>query len=74
MNQFLDTGPDVPADADGRAETVLEVQEIGEANEMPDVSFSDETSADGEAEAVVPLCSPGEGCFLDKCQQNTDCQ
>ena len=27
-----------------------------------------------EHETVGPACDPGEGCFLDKCQDNSDCQ
>ena len=39
--------------------------------EMPFELIFDDGSG---SEAVGPECNPGEGCFLDECEENSDCQ
>ncbi len=49
---------------------------------MPDVALPDGNDADlidllfdgGAEELAEPGCKPGEGCFLDPCSENLDCQ
>ena len=39
---------------------------------VPD-SWTKETYFDSATELAGPQCSPGEGCFLDPCDENSDC-
>jgi cysteine-rich repeat protein len=41
---------------------------------LPDTSFELVLDVVGEDVPVEPGCAPGEGCFLDPCQGNADCQ
>ena len=47
--------------------------EVAEVSFPPDEFFID-VAADTVAETVGPQCAPGEGCFLDPCDENSDCQ
>ncbi len=63
-----DAAPDISSDATADGATdVLE----------PDDSTPD-TAPDGSIDAapdmLLPECDPGEGCFLDPCAENVDCQ
>ena len=40
---------------------------------LPDLSFKDQFHLDLPAELPPMGCLPGEGCFLDKCTENSDC-
>ena len=48
-----------------------------EVESMVEIAFAPETevhAADMAPELVGPQCAPGEGCFLDGCAQNGECQ
>jgi hypothetical protein len=70
-------GPgDVPEDAtvDTQADFVFDL-----APPDPDVPAGDDgAGADGDApdggdDGIGPACAPGDGCFLDPCQENDEC-
>ncbi|MBM4353694.1 MAG: hypothetical protein FJ109_07830, partial [Deltaproteobacteria bacterium] len=66
------TGPDVPevvtdAAAEVAAEVAVELPGLPEVT--PDVQLPEEAFDFGG-----PQCRPGEGCFLDPCADNKDCQ
>ena len=58
--------PDVAA-KDGATDQFIR-SELNESDVRIDFGPADVTSPDSG-----PQCAPGEGCFLDKCQQNGDC-
>jgi len=41
---------------------------------VPDVTVPEETLDFSKPDEQGPQCNPGEGCFLDPCKENTDCQ
>lgn len=40
----------------------------------PDLPTQFDLTTDSGPDATTPLCDPGEGCFLDTCDENGDCQ
>ncbi len=63
----VDTSPEVAGD-DGAVFEDLTADapaDVVEPRELP--------SIDTPAEDVGPACAPGEGCFLDPCEENGDC-
>jgi hypothetical protein len=58
----LEVSPEVLGPADIR----------GEVPEADRLVF--DASGDLTAETLGPQCAPGEGCFLDPCDENSDCQ
>ena len=52
---------------------VVSLPEVGEVSPHPD-EYIFEVGPEVLAETVGPQCAPGEGCFLDPCEENTDCQ
>jgi hypothetical protein len=70
---------DIPIDLVGEPETATQPGEVtifDHLEEEPDLRFElgFELFADsGEDSPFIP-CDPGEGCFLDPCSENTDCQ
>ncbi|MFH1531566.1 MAG: hypothetical protein ABIK09_12630 [Pseudomonadota bacterium] len=64
-----DVAPDAASDAtvDGLDEDAEEPLDA-----TPDGAL--EVASDVPSEAVLPECDPGEGCFLDACAGNGDCQ
>ncbi len=75
----LELEQDALADHTGAMDQVSETSHPVEVT-VPDQSFGSDT--DGELtfpdaalpDATGPECAPGEGCFLDKCTENTQCQ
>jgi hypothetical protein len=57
-----DSGPDVTISEIGLLDGSVDTETDLEFDSSPDTSDS-----------IGPLCSPGDGCFLDPCDQNTDC-
>jgi hypothetical protein len=55
-------------------EIVGEVSAADDIAKEPDLPLLFDSSVDQGADAVEPLCTAGEGCFLDPCNENTDCQ
>ena len=70
VEKHADALPDiVTSDRTGALETVL----------FPDIpgprdSSSELRRADTAPDFLLPACQPGDGCFLDKCVENADCQ
>ena len=54
----------------GHPETIFKDQ--GTVDGGKDVLF--DNTGDVGSDAPAPACSPGEGCFLDPCQENSECQ
>jgi hypothetical protein len=69
-----DVVPDVHSSADGVAGVDV-VLFLDAHKAPPDLDIMpDFNVADIEPEALLPQCQPGEGCFLDGCGNNADCQ
>ncbi len=72
-------GVDTLHDADGMAgdstagDLVSGDQAPGDLSAV-DQPPAEDASPDSTADAVGPACDPGEGCFLDPCKENGDCQ
>ncbi len=66
---------DVPPEQLGRSDDAVEeiAAELDQSAE-PDLPVVFDIFGDITPETVEPLCSPGEGCFLDPCGENSDCQ
>ncbi len=60
----------------GRSDTVAEVTiQPGEIVSEPDALFDlFEEDVDVAADPPLPMCEPGDGCILDHCEENGDCQ
>ena len=65
-----DSGAGGMEDETARVETVIFPELIEETGR--DGVY--DTSTDGGSDWHGPQCNPGEGCFLDKCAENSDCQ
>jgi len=67
---------DVQVQGDGFADLVADFV-FDAARPDPDVPEPDATSdlaiEDADVPGIGPECSPGEGCFLDPCEENEDC-
>ena len=64
--------------ADSQHQDLLQIDLVGPeaTTDGPEFDVSFELSFEEivESEIVGPACNPGEGCFLDKCDENADCQ
>ena len=59
---------------DGLISADITTENLGQEVPLPDVSKEDELFFDVHQVDLGPGCAPGEGCFLDKCEENTQCQ
>jgi hypothetical protein len=66
----VDVPADVGADIGGPDFVLLDI--VG-ADATPDLG-SDRAAPDAQPDLGGPACAPGEGCFLDPCGENADCQ
>ena len=41
---------------------------------LPDFQIEPDLTVDTAPEIPTPQCDPGEGCFLDKCEENSQCE
>ena len=71
---------DLAAASDARADGTPDASETEDVSPddspLPDILFpEDQLFFDVSPEDTVgPACDPGEGCFLDQCNENSDCQ
>ena len=54
----------------GQPETIFDYRKV--ADTVPEVLF--DLGADLGPDVPTLTCDPGEGCFMDKCSENADCQ
>jgi hypothetical protein len=62
-----------PADALAEARGPDGAEAVATAD-LRAADFAAELRFDAAADGLGPQCQPGEGCFLDKCSENSDCQ
>ena len=70
-----DAGVDV-VDARVAADSHLDLAllpDLADSAALPDELLFD-LSSEASPDSVGPQCDPGEGCFLDPCDENSDCQ
>ena len=56
--------------APGETQSLPDLELVEPGVDILDLVFTDTT----EIDSPPLLCDPGEGCFLDKCSENSDCQ
>ncbi len=73
---LVDAGNDAKTVADGRGTPDVPTEPEDARAELPPVETDvvELRFEETVPETVGPQCLPGEGCFLDKCDENGDCQ
>ena len=69
-----DTAADVPSGLDTGGDVTIAPADLSIADGVEDLRFPDLQLPDTEPDVPALNCLPGEGCFLDKCTENAQCQ
>ena len=68
VNLFPETTADTAGDAEVAPEEIAVTPDVPVEKDLFELYF------DAGSDTFFTECDPGEGCFLDKCQENGDCQ
>ena len=69
-----DAGGETTSGGDVATGDIVFAGDVAELGSVPDGFVQDREEQEVGPDAPTPACAPGEGCFLDECDQNSDCQ